>query len=171
MKKYILAIAIFFSSILPAEEKEVKVYVDVVGDLFHAGHVNFFKQAKAFGNYLIVGVVKDDLVTSYKRKPIMSNEERVSIISSCKYVDEVVADAPLGVTEELLNKYNIDLVVHGDDFDQQQASAQYLPAIERGIFRTVAYTKGVSTSEIISRIRNRDAKDLAKKDFFQSDNQ
>lgn len=166
MKRWIFVFAILFYS--SSHAGPIKVYVDVVGDLFHAGHVAFFKQAKELGDYLIVGVIKDDLVTDYKRQPILTNEERVAIIEACRYVDEVIPNAPLGVTEELIEDYHIDLVVHGDDFDEKKVNAQYLPALQRGIFRLVPYTKGISTSDIIDRILLRvdnDPAQLQKKEF------
>jgi cytidyltransferase-like protein len=153
MKKMCTVVFLVAATLMHAnEEKQKRVYVDVVGDLFHAGHVSFFQKAKEKGDYLIVGVIADDLVMNYKRTPILTNQERVAVIESCKYVDEVIPNAPLGVDESLLDKYRIDVVVHGDDFDEDLIYEQYGPAIERGIFCTVPYTEGISTSDIIERI-------------------
>ncbi len=132
-----------------------RVYVDIVGDLFHAGHVEFFKNAKSFGDYLIVGVLADDVVQGYKREPILTLEERVSVISACKYVDEVVVAPPLRLTEEMVRDMGIDFVVHGNDFNKDLLEDQYGVALKLGIFRTVPYTPGVSTTQIIQRIVNR----------------
>ncbi|MEZ4732261.1 MAG: adenylyltransferase/cytidyltransferase family protein [Caldilineaceae bacterium] len=72
----------------------IRIYTDVVGDLFHWGHVNLFKQLRTLGDYLIVGVNTDELVESYKRRPILTLAERVAMVSACRYVDEVIAGAP-----------------------------------------------------------------------------
>lgn len=56
--------------------KKGNVYVDMAGDLFHPGHVALLKAARAFGERLIVGVLSDEVVTQYKRKPIMTLGER-----------------------------------------------------------------------------------------------
>ncbi len=133
-------------------EPPVRVYVDIVGDLFHSGHIEFFKQAKAFGDYLIVGVLADDTVEEYKRLPVLKLEERVAIIRACKYVDEVVVAPPLRLTEEMIRDLSISYVVHGDDFNQATLEDQYGVALRLGLFRTVPYTPGISTSEIIQRI-------------------
>lgn len=136
-------------------QERVCVYVDIVGDLFHAGHVEFLKKAKTFGNYLIVGVLADDVVEGYKRTPILSLEDRVKVIEACRYVDEVVVAPPLRLTEEMVNDLGINFVVHGDDFNKDLLEDQYGVALKLGIFRTVPYTPGISTTTIIKRIADR----------------
>lgn len=154
MNKLILLLLLSFT-LQAAEKKPVRVYVDVVGDLFHAGHVAFFKQARTYGDYLIVGIHGDEAVTEYKRRPILSLEERKTIIEACRYVDEVIVNAPIGITEEWMKKYNIDLVLHGDDYKEDRIDEQYSVPNKMGKFKTVPYTKGISTTEIIERIQGR----------------
>lgn len=132
-----------------------RVYVDVVADLMHPGHVEFFKNARQFGDYLIVGVHADADVKSYKRVPILTMEERVALVSACKYVDEVYEGAPLRITEDFIKKMKIAVVVHGDDFNPATLQEWYGVPIRLGIFKTVPYTKGVSTTEIIQRVKER----------------
>ena len=60
-----------------------RVYVDMVADLFHYGHANFLRQAKQFGDHLIVGIHSDEVVKEYKRTPILNMKERVDTVSSC----------------------------------------------------------------------------------------
>jgi len=138
-----------------AEEEKVCVYVDIVGDLFHAGHVAFLQKAKEFGNYLIVGVLADDVVEEYKRRPVLSLEDRVSVIAACRYVDEVIVAPPLRMTEEMVEEHKIRYVVHGDDFNQALLEDQYGVALKLGLFRTVPYTSGISTTQIIKTIATR----------------
>lgn len=65
-------------------------YTCGVFDLFHVGHLNILKKAKRMCDHLIVAVTKDDLV-SYKGKTAFINEkDRLEIVRSCKYVDEVI---------------------------------------------------------------------------------
>ena len=131
-----------------------RVYVDMVADLFHYGHANFLRQAKQFGDHLIVGIHSDEVVSGYKRTPIMSMEERIETVSSCRYVDEVVPDAPLAVDQEWLNIHRVDLVVHGDDFSDDMRQLCYKIPIDLGILRLVSYTSEISTTDIIQRIKN-----------------
>ena len=55
----------------------------------------------------------------------------------------------------LFKEHDIDLVIHGDDFSEEKKLSQYAVPIKLGIFRTVPYTPGISTTEILSRINSR----------------
>jgi cytidyltransferase-like protein len=135
-------------------KKTVRVYCDMVGDLWHYGHVKFCMKAREFGDHLIVGITKDEDCIGYKRKPILSGTERALSAQGCKYVDEVLYDdVPLKITKEFIQKHHIDIVVHGDDFDIEKMKLYYGVAMEMGIFRTVPYTPGISTTEILRRIK------------------
>ena len=128
----------------------------MVADLFHFGHVNFLRQARDLGDYLLVGIHADEVVQSYKRKPIFTMEERVASVEGCRYVDEVIPNAPLTVSREWIEQHKIDIVVHGDDFTDDLCKFCYKTPIEMGIFRTVNYTPRISTSEIIARCKAAD---------------
>ena len=134
-----------------------RIYADPVADLFHYGHMEFLRKARSLGDYLLVGIYADDVLEEYKRKPILTMEERAASVAACRYVDEVLLHAPLRIDAEWIAKYDIHLVVHGDDFSQEQMKYYYGVPIEMGIFRTVPYTPGISTSEIIRRIKEREA--------------
>ncbi len=125
----------------------------MVADLFHYGHVGMLRQAKEHGDYLLVGVHADETVMSYKRRPILSMEERVASVEGCRYVDEVVSNAPLTNDRAWIERHNIDLVLHGDDFSSEMEELCYRIPIAMGLYRTVSYTRGVSTTDIIARIR------------------
>ncbi len=129
----------------------VRVYVDMVADLFHYGHVELLRQARALGDYLLVGVHSDDALLAHKRKPILTMEERVACVSGCRYVDEVLPDAPWVTDRDWIEKHNIHLVVHGSDYSAKDLNKTHAVPIEMGIFRTVPYTPGISTTEIIRR--------------------
>ena len=129
----------------------IRVYVDMVADLFHHGHVELLKQASALGDYLLVGVHADDAVLAHKRKPILTLEERVACVAGCRYVDEVLPNAPWITGRDWIEKHDIHLVVHGSDYTQEDLNDTHAYPIEIGILRIVEYTPKISTTEIIRR--------------------
>ena len=127
----------------------MKVYCDGVFDLFHSGHVRHFKLIKETypGCQLTVGVMSDDDATNYKRKPIYKQEDRYLLVSSCRYVDDVVEGCPLFIENSFLDERGIDLVVHAfkdaDDYNNQK---QYFQNIN---FTRLPYYGDISTTDII----------------------
>ncbi|MBC7277617.1 adenylyltransferase/cytidyltransferase family protein [Nocardioides sp.] len=115
-----------------AASEASRVYVDMVGDLFHAGHVELLREARTHGDYLIVGVLSDETAAGYKRPPIMTLAERVAVVEACRYVDEVIADAPFRIDEAFLAEHAITTVVHGDDLSPEGAEAVYGAAVAAG---------------------------------------
>ena len=134
-----------------------KIYVDMCADLFHAGHVQYLKQCKQYCDdvYLIVGIHNDETIASYKRHPICTMEERRIVLESCKYVDEVLLNAPLQLNKAYLIENNIDYVIHADGIDPKDAQHMYGAAIELKIYREVPRTEGISTTDLIQRVEQR----------------
>ena len=126
----------------------------MVADLFHYGHMNFLRQASSHGDFLLVGIHADETVESYKRTPILTMKERIASVEGCRYVDEVVPNAPLEITREWIENHNIDLIMHGDDVSSETRNTWYSVPIEMGIYQSVGYTEGISTTELISRIKS-----------------
>jgi cytidyltransferase-like protein len=134
-------------------EKYNNVYVDMVGDLFHANHVKLFKEAKAFGNNLLVGIHSDETVQNYKCTPILTMYERAEVIDACKYVDKIILNAPEIITEDYLNKHDIDLVVHAHAESKcSKYNKMYENAIKLNKFKRLDYHGGISTTEIKRRV-------------------
>ena len=112
----------------------------MVADLFHYGHVNALKQAKSLGDYLIVGIHSDETVKSYKRTPIMTMAERIAVIEGCKYVDEIIQDAPLKISVSYLKLHNIDIVCIQDNRSEKDCKLMYDIPNKLGIIKTHKYT-------------------------------
>ena len=129
----------------------IRVYADMVADLFHYGHIAFLVKARAFGDCLLVGVHSDEVLESYKRKAVLTMQARAASVAGCRWVDEVLPNAPIKVDRAWIRKHNIQLVVHGDDFSCEELEHYYEVPMAMGIFRTVPYTENISASEIISR--------------------
>lgn len=94
-------------------------YIDMVGDLFHYGHVNQIKRVYDMGYNVIVGVHSDETVQTYKRKPILTMDERIKVINVCVYVNSIIKDAPLIISKNFLDKHNIDMVFHGHKIEDE----------------------------------------------------
>lgn len=71
--------------------KQYKIgYVPGVFDLFHMGHLNLLRSSKERCEYLIAGILTDELVIHFKgNPPFIPFEERIKIVESIKYVDKV----------------------------------------------------------------------------------
>ena len=133
-----------------------KGYIDMVGDLFHYGHINQIKRVFDLGYEVIVGVHSDKVVESYKRKPILSMKERIKVIECCKYITKVIPNAPLIITKEYLDKHNIDMVFHGHKIEEESYyKKMYKIPNELGKFTRTEYTPKISTTEIINKIIER----------------
>ena len=130
------------------------VYTDMTGDLFHYGHVNALKQCKEYGDVLIVGVHNDETVNSYKRYPIMNMRERVKVIEACKYVDKVIENAPVVITDKYIRENNVDIVCITDTRPDDQNLEFYGIPMRMGIIKKFKYTENISTTEIIKKIKN-----------------
>ncbi|BCA39078.1 MULTISPECIES: adenylyltransferase/cytidyltransferase family protein [Kluyvera] len=120
-------------------------------DVFHVGHINIIERAASMGDYLIVGISSDSLNYSKKgRYPIYSEDDRMKIIQSLKFVNEVFLEESLELKLDYIKKYGADLLVMGDDwkgrFDWVNSVCEviYLPR-----------TPSISTTEIIEVVKKR----------------
>ncbi len=91
------------------------VYTSGTFDMFHFNHLRMINYSRGLGDILIVGVSTDELVMSYKDKPVIPFDERLQIIEALKAPDIVIPQHTLDHTE-LVQKLNIDAFVVGDDW-------------------------------------------------------
>lgn len=137
--------------------RRIRVYMDGCFDLMHYGHANALRQAKALGDELVVGIVSDEEIIANKGPPVLSMEERLTLVSGLKWVDEVIADAPYAITDKfmnsLFNDHKIDYIVHGDDpCLLPDGTDAYAPAKKAGRYKQIKRTEGVSSTDIVGRI-------------------
>ena len=91
-----------------------KVYMCFSTEFIHSGHIAIIKRARRLGK-LIIGVLSDEAVASYKRFPLMPFDERKALISNIAGVEEVVEQKTLSYADNL-RALKPDYVVHGDDW-------------------------------------------------------
>lgn len=152
-----------FYNALPSEFKVLRepgkdrkrVYIDGVFDMLHIGHIQALEDAvkTVREGDLVVGVIGDSDATGYKRRPIIDETERATMLSYLPIVSQVILNAPLVMTEEFITTHNIDIVVHSfsDDADFERQKPFFEAPIRLGIFRRISYHPTNSTSEIIKK--------------------
>jgi glycerol-3-phosphate cytidylyltransferase len=119
-------------------------------DLPHQGHFNLLRRAKALGDFLIVGINTDEFVLKYKKKtPILSLDQRSTIIENSKYVDAVIVNEDSGVT--IINKINPKFVVIGSDWLLNEYTKQ-IEYFDTNKIIYVPRTDEISTTKIIENI-------------------
>lgn len=137
----------------------IKVYTGGSFDCFHAGHVNFLKEAKALGDWLTVALNKDDFMTRFKRQPIHTFEERKIVLESCRYIDEVIPNIGGENSGITIKRVQPNIIAIGDDWKDKDYLGQL--GIDQkflndlGIYiKYIPYTEGISTTQILERIKN-----------------
>ncbi|KAH8405189.1 hypothetical protein KR222_007935, partial [Zaprionus bogoriensis] len=122
-------------------------------DMVHFGHANSLRQAKALGDKVIVGIHTDEEITKHKGPPVFTEEERVKMVKGIKWVDEVVLGAPYVTTLEVLDQYNCDFCVHGDDITMTAEGVDTYHLVKSANrYKEVKRTAGVSTTDLVGRM-------------------
>jgi phosphoenolpyruvate phosphomutase len=126
------------------------VYVPMVADCLHPGHLNIIKIAASLGE-VTVGLFSDEAVASYKRVPYLNYEQRKAVVESIKGVSHVVKQNEKDY-EPNLRKYKPDYMVHGTDWLEGPLKAVRDKAVEimaewGGTIVEPKYTEGVSSSD------------------------
>lgn len=112
--------------------------------MFHVGHMNLLKRAKALGDYLIVGVTDENYDRSRGKLNVSQNtKKRIKAVEALDFVDKVILETHKGQKAEDMKKYGVDIFAIGDDwvgaFDylNECTHVEYLPR-----------TKGISSTEL-----------------------
>ena len=133
-----------------------KVYIGMCADLIHHGHLNIIKEAKKYGE-VVVGLLTDSAIASYKRLPVLSYEERKTVVENIVGVNEVIPQITLDYISNI-EKLKPDYVVHGDDWKSGVQSQVRLKVIDKlkewgGKVIDVPYTKGVSSTKLHEHLK------------------
>ena len=131
-------------------DKMKKVITYGTFDLFHVGHLNILKRAKALGDYLIVAVSSDAFNAQKGKKAYHSDQDRMAILKAIKYVDEVILEESWDQKIKDVQEHDVDVFVMGDDWKGQfdflkdYCEVVYLPR-----------TEGISTTKIKDDLKDK----------------
>ena len=131
------------------------VYLAFSADFLHNGHIKILKKASSYGK-VIVGVLTDDAINSFKKIPLLNFEQRKLIFENLKLVDKVVAQKTLDYRPNL-RKIKPEFVIHGDDWKNgvlKKTRSQVINELKKwsGKLIELKYTKNISSSEIKDQI-------------------
>ena len=129
-------------------------YTQGTFDTLHFGHINLLEKAKQLCDYLIVGVNSDKLVREYKNKEtIIKEKERMKIVSSIRYVDEVVICDTLDKIVQL-KKYQFSLIFIGDDWKGSTRWNNTEEELKKYGVKVIyiPYTKGISSTIVREKL-------------------
>ena len=133
------------------------VYIAISADILHHGHINLIKKASEYGE-LIVGVLTDEAVATYKRLPVLNYDERSFIIENIAGVKKVVPQKTLDYSDNL-EKYKPDFVFHGDDWKegvQSKIRQNVIDTLDKwgGKLIEIPFTEDVSIDKINNLIKS-----------------
>jgi phosphoenolpyruvate mutase len=131
------------------------VYVGLSADIIHEGHINILKIANSLGD-VVVGLLTDDAIASYKNIPYLDYKRRKVIIQNIKYVKKVIPQNTLDYLPNL-KLIKPDFVVHGDDWKtgvQKKTRANVIKFLKKNSGKLIEpkYTKNISSTIIKNKI-------------------
>ena len=134
------------------------VYIGMSADILHHGHLNIINEGQKLGN-VIVGLLTDDAIASYKRLPLITFENRKKIIENIKGVYRVIPQETLDYTSNLY-KIKPEYVVHGSDWKtgvQQNTRQKVIEVLSEwgGKLIEPDYTDGISSTQIINNLKEK----------------
>ena len=132
------------------------VYIGMSADLIHQGHLNIIAEGRKLGK-VIIGLLTDEAIASYKRLPLIAFDERKLIVENMKGVEKVVPQSTLDYVPNL-KEIKPDFVVHGDDWKsgvQKEVRKRVLETIAEwgGELVEPKYTEGISSTDLIAAVK------------------
>ena len=146
-------------------------YTTGVFDLFHIGHLNLLRNARALCDKLVVGVTTDELVSYKHKRSVIPFAERFELVRACRYVDAVVPQESLDKFAAW-EKLRFDVLFVGDDWFKherwQEIERRFAEVGVKVVY--FPYTKGTSSTlinEVLQKLRRAELDELAPGDPAQ----
>ena len=126
-------------------------FATMCADPIHHGHINLLKFAKNYGT-VVVGLMTDESIKSYKNPPLSTFEERLIVVSQIKTISSIIPVKSLDFVS-VVTEYQFEFFVHGDDWKEGVQSKSRDKLLEimpawGGKVIDAPYTKGVSSTEL-----------------------
>ncbi len=118
-------------------------------DLFHIGHLNMLKRAKALGDYLVVAVSTDEFNTGKHKQCVYPYEHRAQIVQAIRFVDAVIPEKTWEQKIDDIQKYEIDVFVIGDDWE---GKFDFLKEYCEVVY--LSRTQNISTTDVKNTVQN-----------------
>ena len=143
-----------FLSIRKNKNRKI-VFTNGCFDILHSGHVKYLKLAKELGDILVIGINSDNSIKQLKgdTRPINPLDDRAYVLSSLSVVDYVIAFDDL-TPIELISQVLPDILVKGGDYKVDEIVGSGFVKNNGGIVKTLPYLDGVSTTDIIKKIKD-----------------
>ena len=137
--------------------KKKIVYVGLAADILHKGHINILKTANRYGN-IIVGLLTDQAIASYKNIPYLDYEKRKVVIENIRYVKKVVPQNTLDYVSNL-ELIKPDYVIHGNDWKtgvQKKTRERVIKILKKWSGKLIEpnYTENISSTLIKKEMNN-----------------
>lgn len=132
------------------------IYVGMCADPIHHGHINILRIARDIGR-VVVGLLTDEAMESYKRKPILTWAQRRAVVGSIRGVEQVIPQHTLDYTDNLLD-LKPDYVLHSDgwrDDIQAHTRNQVIRVLKNwgGTLLETPHTDGISSTQIVESLQ------------------
>jgi D-beta-D-heptose 7-phosphate kinase/D-beta-D-heptose 1-phosphate adenosyltransferase len=136
-------------------EGKTVVFTNGCFDILHSGHIYLFKEAKKYGDILIVGVNSDDSVKKIKggSRPVFPLEERLEVLQNIEYIDYLTS-FPEEIPRKIISALKPDVLIKGGDWMPDEVIGRKEVEKTGGKVVVIPYVKGRSTSKIINRINS-----------------
>jgi cytidyltransferase-like protein len=139
----------------------LRVYTGGTFDLFHSGHVAFLKRCQeiaGIAGQVIVSLNTDSFIQEYKNKqPVCNDQERYDVISSCKYVNQVIWNSGGADSKPAILSVQPDIIAIGSDwalkdyYQQMDFEQSWLDKLNISLIY-IPYTQGISSTNIKERL-------------------
>jgi D-beta-D-heptose 7-phosphate kinase/D-beta-D-heptose 1-phosphate adenosyltransferase len=133
------------------------VFTNGCFDIIHHGHVDSLMKSSEYGTRLIVGLNSDESVRKLKGKgrPVLNVEARANMLAAFVFVDAVIIFGE-ETPAELISRILPDVLLKGKEYELYEIAGHETVLEHGGIVETLDLVAGISTSELIDRIKNLD---------------